>query len=549
MNMKKYIFASMLYGMIVCCSGCKTNNSKQQTPDVPAEPIVILFDNDVHCAVEGYARMAAARDSVKEHTPHVSIVSCGDFVQGDLVGSFSKGEYIVDIMNRVEYDVVALGNHEFDFGMNQLFSLTKRMGAAVVCANLRDLRTDAPVYPPYTMLRYGDTDVAFIGLITPETATCTSPLTYLDEKGNIVYDFMKDDFYTQAQRQVDAARAEGADYVVALSHLGDQYIGAYPTSLTLLSQTTGIDVLLDGHSHSLIPDTLVCNKQGDPVLLSSTGTEFQRIGLLEIDTDGTISTRLIRGENRDSGVENFVREIKEKATENGKRIVGENTTPLIATDAEGNRLVRLQEMPIGNLCADALRHTLNTDAAMVNGGGIRADLPVGQVTYNDLLALFPFGNQVCTATLTGSRLADALEVSVRILPEENGSFMQVSGVRFEVDPSIPSPVVLGDDGLFAHIPAQAPRRVSHIHTWDSKNEKYVPLDEEKIYTLAGFDYHLKELGSEGIFRYTILKGDNLGLEVEILANYIEQTLRGIIAAPYDAPEGRIRIHTLTDKRE
>lgn len=543
MKMKNWIFVSILYGMIVCCSGCDAHSPESKTPDVPAKPVVILFENDVHCAVEGYARMAAARDSVRKHTPHVSTVSCGDFVQGDLVGSVSKGEYIVDIMNRVGYDVVTPGNHEFDYGMNQFYSLMDQMEAHVVCANLRDLRSDDLVFAPYTILSYGDTDVAFIGLITTETATNTSPLTYRDPAGNLIYDFMKQEFYTQTQRQIDAARAEGADYVVLLSHLGDHFSGDHATSLSLIAETTGVDVVLDGHSHSVIPDTLVPDKGGKPVLLSSTGTKFQYIGLLEIKTDGTLDTRLIRGEAADAEVERYVEEIKQKASENGKRIVGENTLNLIATDAAGNRLVRLQEMPIGNLCADAFSHILNTDIAMINGGGIRADLNVGEVTYNDLLSLFPFGNTVCTATLTGTQLADALEVSVRLLPEENGSFMQVSGLRFEVDPTIPTPVVFGEDGLFTHLTVDAPRRVSHIYVRDSESGEYHPIQNDSVYTLTGFDYHLTELGSEGIFRYATLKNDNLGTDVDILANYIEQTLGGIIAAPYDAPEGRIKIHT------
>lgn len=541
--MKNWILLTTLFCLITCCSGCEKDCSKPNVPDTPTKPVVILFENDVHCAVEGYVRMAAARDSVRKHTPYVATVSCGDFVQGDLVGSVSKGEYIVDIMNRVGYDVVTLGNHEFDYGMNQLFSLMERMEAPVVCANLRDLRSDDLVFPPYTIIRYGDTDVAFVGLLTTETATSTSPLTYRDEAGNLIYDFMKQEFYIQAQRQIDAARADGADYVVLLSHLGDHFSGDHATSLSLIAATTGVDVVLDGHSHSVIPDTLVLDKGGKPVLLSSAGTKFQYIGLLEIKTDGTLDTRLIRGDAADAEVGKYVEEIKQKASENGTRTVGENTLNLIATDAAGNRLVRLQEMPIGNLCADAFSHILNTDIAMINGGGIRADLSVGEVTYNDLLSLFPFGNTVCTATLTGSQLADALEVSVRLLPEENGSFMQVSGLRFEVDTTIPTPVVLGEDGLFTHLPVDAPRRVSHIYVRDSESGEYHPLRSDSVYTLTGFDYQLKDLGSEGIFRYATLKDDNLGTDVDILANYIEQTLGGKIGQPYDAPEGRIKIHT------
>ncbi len=544
MKMNKWISICCLLWLTVCCTGCEEAGQGTALPDVPESPVVILYESDVHCAVDGYARLAALKSEQEAVTPYVSTVSCGDFVQGDLMGSVSLGEYIVDIMNRVGYDVVALGNHEFDFGMEQLFALAKRLEATTVCANLRDLRTGKPVFPPYHLISYGRAEVAFIGLLTTETSTSTSPLTYRDEAGNLIYDFMKEEFYTHAQRCIDEARAEGADYVVVLSHLGDLPSEEHPTSLSLVAHTTGIDVVLDGHSHSTIPDTTLYDKEGKPVLLSSTGIKFQHIGLLTIATDGVLSTRLVPTEEiaADADVQAFVEEIKETVTEGGQRVVGQNTVPLIATDEAGNRLVRLREMPLGNLCADAFRHTLNTDVAMVNGGGIRADLPTGEVTFNDLMALFPFGNTLCTATLTGQQLADALEVSVRLLPQENGSFMQVSGLRFEVDCSRPTPVVLDEEGLFSHLSPDLPRRVSHIYIRNRESGEYLPLEPERRYTLASFDYQLKELGSEGIFSHTVLKEDDQGLDVEILSTYIEQSLGGILGAPYDKTEGRLTIH-------
>jgi len=542
--MRNWLSIGIILWLMTCCAGCeKSEGQKTLLPDIPEEPIVIVYENDVHCAVEGYAQLAAVRDSIMKETPYVSTVSCGDFVQGGLVGNISQGEYIVDIMNRVGYDVVTLGNHEFDYGMEQLFRLTERLNATAVCANLRDLRMERSVFAPYHIIRYGQTDVAFVGLLTTSTPTSTSPLTYQDEEGNIIYTFMKEEFYHHAQQQIDAARAKGADYVVVLSHLGDIPDEDNPTSLTFIAQTTGVDVVLDGHSHSVIPDTLIMNATGNPVQLSSTGTEFQHIGLLSIGTDGKVSTRLIptEGQEGNTEIQTYVDEIKDKVFENGMKTVGKNTVTLNATDEEGNRLVRLQEMPLGNLCADAFCHVLGTDVALINGGGIRTDMPLGEVTYNDLLAIFPFGNTACTATLSGQQLADALEVAVRLLPEENGSFMQVSGMRFMVNPQLPSPVVLGNDGLFSHVSPAAPRRVSHIHIRCKESGEYLPLDPKRIYTLASFDYVLKELGSDGMLRYATLTKDNLGLDAEILATYIGQYLGGTIGAPYDKVEGRIEM--------
>jgi 2',3'-cyclic-nucleotide 2'-phosphodiesterase (5'-nucleotidase family) len=177
---------------------------------------------------------------------------------------------------------------------------------------------------------------------------------------------------------------------------------------------------------------------------------------------------------------------------------------------------------------------------MLNGGGIRSDLPKGEVTFNDLLSVFPFNNTACIATLTGQQLLDVLEFSVSILPYEDGSFMQVSGLKFSVDSSIPSAVVMDEKDLFLHV-KEGKRRVNDLQIWDKKNKTYQPVDLERRYSLASFSYQLKELGSSGIFRYTELKEDNLGQDVEVLASYIEQILGGKINNQNADVEGRIVI--------
>jgi hypothetical protein len=237
---------------------------------------------------------------------------------------------------------------------------------------------------------------------------------------------------------------------------------------------------------------------------------------------------------------NFVNTIKEQVSAAGNRTIATNSIPFSIIDKNGYRSARFEEHPLGNLCADAFRHILDTDIAMVNGGGIRAGLPTGEITYNHLLALFPFSNMACTATLNGQQLADVLECSVRLLPEENGSFMQVSGIRFNVDTTLPSPVVMDEKGLFSHV-ADVPRRVSHIYIRNKENGEYEAIDSEKKYTLASFDFQLKKLGSDGIFRHATLKDDNLMLDVHILSTYIKEVLGGHIGAPYGTVEGRINI--------
>ena len=522
--------------LLVCCAGCGTKNKV----DVPEKPIVIVFENDVHCAVDGYAKLVSLREKQREQTPYVATVSCGDFVQGDIIGSLSKGESIVSLMNEVEYDVVTLGNHEFDYGMPQLFKLRDSLEATIVSTNFCNYRTGELIFPPYQILHYGEVDIAFMGFTTTTTPTMVAPHTFLDENKEIAYGFYRPTFYENAQKQIDKARSEGADYVVALSHLGDMDRGEHASSVSLISRTTGIDVVLDGHDHRVMPDSLVYNLEGEPVLLASTGLKFQNIGLLTLSENGTFTSRLVPTADVEASEEAqaLVESMKKKALKEGERKVGINEALLSPDDAEGKRLVRNRETNIGNFCADAFRKVLKTDVAMINGGGIRADLPQGDVTYNHLVSVFPFNNTACTATLTGQQLWDALEFSVSSLPGEDGSFMQVSGVRFEVDTSVPSPVVVDDFGVFQHVEKGA-RRVGNLKVWDKERQTYLPVDLKKRYTLASFNYMLKNLGCSGIFRYTQLLEDNLGQDVDILAFYIANVLHGRVGKQYAEVEGRI----------
>lgn len=551
MNIVESILMDMMKGKskivlfflsLVCFLSCETDD-KVWMPDVPEKPVVIVFENDVHCAVDGYAKLAGLREQQRMFTPYVTTVSCGDFAQGDVVGAVSRGENVVEIMNRVGYDVVTLGNHEFDYGMTRMFQMVDALDASVVCANFCDLRKGELPFPAYRIIRYGDVDIAYIGFTTTMTMTSTSPKTFQDESGEYIYGFMQETFYENAQRKIEAARAEGADYVVALSHLGDLDRGDHASSISLITHTAGLDVVLDGHDHHAIPDTLVHNLEGDPVLLASTGTKFSHIGLLTLDADGRFTSRLVSsdGVEPDADVHAFVETIKEKTLADGQTVVGVSDVPLSIYDEEGARLVRSRETTIGNFCADAFRLTFNADVAMVNGGGIRDDLPQGELTYNHLLAVFPFNNTACTATMTGQQLLDAMEMSVSFLPEEDGTFMQVSGMKMEVDASVPSPVVLDNDDLFSHIDDK-PRRIACLQILDKDSGEYLPVDLDRRYTLASFNFLLKDLGGAGIFCYAELQEDNLGQDVEVLASYIQLVLGGRIGKEYMETEGRIVIY-------
>ena len=527
--------------LLLWMSGCKKQKNKL---DCPISPIVILYENDVHCALDGYAKLAGLQKKKKMLTPYVTTVSCGDFVQGDVIASVSEGKNIINIMNLVGYDVVTLGNHEFDYGVKQMFQLMSNLKATTVCANFRDLTTNQFPFPAYKIMSYGKVDIAYIGLTTTMTPNDVIHKTFRDSTGRIIYDFSRDLFYVNLQKQVDEARKEGADYVIVLSHVGGNYQQKHPNSMQLIARTTGIDVVLDGHDHQVIDDTLIKNKKGIPVLLSSTGTKFEYIGVLTLSEDGVFTTQLLPKDDTtlvsDQTIKQFIQEIKENSFAEGERVIGFNAVNLSINDQRGRRMVRNQETNLGNFCCDAFRLILNTDVALLNGGGIRADLLPGNITYNACYSVFPFNNTVCVGSMTGQELLNALEFSVSSLPREDGSFLQVSGIKFEVDTTIPTPVVRGEDDSFSRIETGR-RRVSHLQVWDQEAKTYKPIDLNRRYSIAGIDYQLKNAGSSGILKSVVLEKENLGQDVEILVSYIQQILDGKIGECYATTEGRIQI--------
>ena len=516
--------------------------------------IVILFDNDVHCAVDGYAKMAGVKNVCKTQTPYVSVVSCGDFAQGDVIGTLSEGGSIVEIMNQVGYDVVVFGNHEFDYGFHTMEELASQLKATVVSCNLINKKTDKTLFKPYIIKEYGPTKVAYIGVITPETLTSSPNLfedvdyiSQFDAENNVVTyefegDFCADSLYSQVQKYVDAARSQGADMVVVLAHLGDELIDkTMPTSVSLIEQTHGIDVVLDGHAHHTIADTLIANNQNQMVHLSSTGSNFKNIGQLTIAPDNTLSLQLLHVDSLtmvDDSVKALVDTLKNHTLVFGQERVGRTPFPLIANDVQGNRIVRQEETNLANFCTDAFRIMLDTDIALINAGGIRENIAAGDITYNDLLRVFPFNNTVCIATLTGKQLVDVLEYSTRYLPKESGGLLHVSGLRYIViENECPAPIVYDENNLFVALASKS-ERLDRIEIWDKQAQRYAPIKMNKEYTIAAFDYHIKKMGGNGILRNAVLKQDKMNMDVDVLSAYLF-SLNGCVPAKYAKPEGRM----------
>lgn len=269
-------------------------------PAADGEEIVILYTNDVHCRVDeqiGYAGLALYKQQAETETPYVALVDAGDAIQGAPIGTLSEGEYLTDLMNYVGYDVAVPGNHEFDYGVPRFLELANKLECGYYSCNFMDLRTGKTVFEPCKMEEYGDVQVAFLGITTPESFSKSSPRYFQDEAGNFIYGFCEDDtgnaLYTQVQNAVDQARAEGADYVIAVGHLGENGVTPYWSSDAVVAATHGIDAVIDGHSHETVAAKILKNKKGNEVLISQTGTQLENIGKMTIQEDGSITAELI----------------------------------------------------------------------------------------------------------------------------------------------------------------------------------------------------------------------------------------------------------------
>ena len=543
--MKKKLLALTLVLMLLL-AGCGSAAPAETPAPTPAEEtaylgldndIVILYTNDVHCAVDdnlGYTGLATVKNALEAQGKHVVLVDNGDAVQGDTIGTLSNGEYIIDIMNEVGYDVATPGNHEFDYGMEQFFALTEQANFPYVSANFVDSDGNT-VLDPYVIKDVAGVKIAFVGISTPKTITTSTPKYFQDDNGNYIYSFQQDEtgekLYAAVQSAVDAARAEGAQFVIALAHLGIEEDCSPWTSSEVIVNTSGIDAVLDGHSHSLIECEKVKNKEGKEVILSSTETKLAYIGCLTIKDDGSMSTTLIS----DNGMKEFIGGIQEEFEELVNTVVASTDVDLIIKDpASGERIVRVSETNLGDLCADAYRAMSGADVAIVNGGGVRADIPAGDITYGQIIAVHPFGNEMCVVECTGQEILDALELGCSKLPAESGGFLQVSGMTYTVDLNVESTVKLDENGMFVEVEGE--RRVKDVTIGGE------PLDPEKTYTLASHNYKLKDCGDGySMFADNVFLQDSVMIDNQVLINYIVDVLGGTVGEEYADPYGQGRI--------
>ncbi len=544
--MKKFLALLLTTLMLLGC----TAMAEEAAPAGLTKDIVILFTSDVHAGIDqgwGYAGLAAVRDNLAKSN-HVVLVDNGDAIQGETLGTMTDGKAIVELMNVVGYDVAVPGNHEYDYGMDNFLSLANDVAAyPYVAANF--VYQDKPVFAPYVIKEFEGVQVAFVGVVTPKTITSSTPTYFQDENGNYIYGFCQDEtgakFYAAIQSAVDAARAEGADYVLICGHLGTEETCEPYTSIDVIYNVSGIDAVLDGHSHEVMPSNIVKGKDGKDVVRVACGTKLANIGVLKIAADGAISSELYSWNSSASPAELFgltgvvADAVAEKVAELDvirQTVVARTETTLhiydpVATDV---RIIRNAETNLGDLCADAYRAMSGAQVAFVNGGGVRAQIPAGDITLDQIYSVHPFGKVMCMVEATGQQILDALEWGARNNPGENGGFLHVSGLTYEIHTYVPSTAQADENGMFAGVTGEY--RVKNVTVGGE------PLDVNKTYTLASHNYMLKSAGDGfSMFAGAKLLIDETLIDNQVLITYITTELGGVVGEEYANPYGQGRI--------
>ncbi|MBQ3478930.1 MAG: bifunctional metallophosphatase/5'-nucleotidase [Clostridia bacterium] len=533
-----------------------------QAPQLKKD-LVVLFTSDVHCGVDrsfGYVGLKAIRNQLEREGCHVLLVDNGDAMQGGPLGLLTQGEAMIELMNRMGYDIAIPGNHDFDYGMERFLSLTEAADFPFICCNFN--REGQLVFPPYIMKEFDGVKLAFVGVTTPQTLYTSTPRYFQDENGNFIYGFMQGndgaDLYEAVQRAADDARSEGADYVILLGHLGHDAVAIPYTYADVLGHTTGIDAMLDGHSHDT-SKVVMQNRDGREIIRQASGTQLEGIGWLRISAaDGSLDTGLYTWSDpvpapKLLGIENEMSAVVDEAqnalgewlnTKVGVSTAEQTIYDPTAMDEYGRPLliVRVSETNLGDLVTDAFRAQSGADVAIDCAGSIRTNLPKGDITLSNLLSIYPFGNHVSMRQITGQQLLDALEWGVKDVPGGFGGFLQVSGLSYGFNPNIKSSCQMDENNMFAGVTGEY--RVKNVTVGGE------PLDLERTYKVAAMDYLLLNHGNG----FTMFDGGKIlwqseDLDYLVVARYIRDGLNGVVGEAYENPYGQGRIVAVEESVE
>ncbi len=519
----------------------------------PTEDIIILYTNDVHCGVDdaiGYAGLKFYADQLKQTHNYVTLVDAGDWAQGATIGAISKGSYIVDIMNAVGYDFAVPGNHEFDYTIPHFMKFAVSLDCGLYSSNFTNLNTNTLVLSPYKILNYGNVKVAFVGVCTPESITKSTPSFFKDDNGEYIYGFGGgtdgNEMVAQIQKAVNDAKAEGADYVIVVGHLGE---GSGLTnqnwgSSSVVARLSGIDAFIDGHTHSVVPSNIVKALDGKDVPITQSGTKLNYIGQVTINTSGQVSTELITSADvtgKDAGITSLIEDIKARYEGVISEVLTHSDFILRAMDNEGKWLVRNGETGLCNIVTDSYLYaaaqtpTGTADIAIHNGGGIRTNIQSGDITFGEAFNVLPFGNTLSIVEVSGQTILDELELGAMYAPNNSGGFLHVSGLTYVIDATIPSTVVLDEKGMLSAITGD--RRVRNVLVNGE------PIDSAKSYKVVGVSYALRDQGDGHKFDGAVLLEADFAVNSDAFADYLS-TFESLPES-YAEAEGRVKV--LTDK--
>lgn len=543
--MKKIFSFILMFIFVLTLSSCGKN-----------EEIKILYTNDIHGYIANQKEdenkniipllrlnnLAAYKKKLIDENKNVLLFDAGDEIQGSVYGSLDKGVEMINILNKVGYDLAVPGNHDFDFGMDGFNRIVKDANYPFISCNFKSLENNKNILDSNKIFNIGGKKIGVVGVSTPESITTSTPKFFQNENGEFIYTFDglkdKNDLYNSVQKAIDEIRND-VDYLIILGHLG---VGidaekAGIRSIDVINNTTGIDAFIDGHSHTMVENKIVKTKDNKDCVLTQTGCYLDRIGEMTINKDG-ISTKFINDlsgyndEDVKTLEDSLINSINNKLNDK----IAKLEKPLLVTSPDNlnQRLVRARETNLGDFTSDSvywylnMEKELNCDIALTNGGGIRANLLAGDITYLDAKTVEPYGNQVCLIKTKGINIKNALEMGVTVLekwdtewntPAENGGFLQVSGMKFEIDCSVKSSVKTDDHGMFKSIDGDY--RVKNVMVYNKSTKAYEDLDLNKEYYVGGINYILRNNGNGlSMFKDSENVVDYVGEDYMILANYM-----------------------------
>ena len=549
--MEKYILFFLLYLLLKSSNCIKSNLEDNEKSD----DIIIIHTNDVHCGVQdniGYDGLMLYKKQLQQKYKDVLVVDCGDHLQGATIGLLTQGEDIIDMMNEIGYDAAVLGNHEFDYGVEQMKNCEKKLNCGYISANFFERKNKtSSIFPGYKIIELNNTKkIAFIGVTTPQTLSISSIIKELDENKTNKYDFLTErngsELYEEIQKNIDAAKSENADYIIMIAHSGKDSNSLYQyTTVGMMENLENVDAVLDGHTHQVY-STVTPDKNGKKIILAQTGTKFNYIGVLTIHSDGTLSHKLLnsipiiddtydkdsytsikRGQ-KEIFVDNYMYKYINNKIDSHKDILNKliGYSPFSMYIGSG-------ESTLGNLITDSFRKIGNADISIMNSGTIRANLYEGNIIYQNILDIIPFSNGIEVKNITGLTILDALEFGVSDYPSTGRKFPQISGITFKFNKDIKSSVVVDSSGNFVEVSGQ--RRVFDVMIGNQH------IDKEKYYTFCSHNFITR--GGDGysmFINYEPIE-TGLGIDNEVLIDYIQKELNGNIPYNYQYTEGRIII--------